>query len=400
MYLNALKNRNALFYILSAGITNAGNVISGMAFLFLAYELTQSNLYTTGIAISQVLPYLFFGLIGGVVSDWIQKRRLLIIFDLIRVPLIFSLVFFFYFGLLEYWHLIVVSFLIQLLGCFYNPAHRALLPIIVPVENRTAINSLLDSVTRGATVLGPIISIVLINTVGIIHFFTIDAVTFLISALLISKITLKEDEKGLAGKSIKDVFLTLKSFVIWANQQTQLKTLFIVTFIMVFLNTWVWQVGLLLQLSATLSNAEEWYSIILGTFGVCVILVNIIVPYVWEQLNLKHYLIASSVWSMGIFTIGLAFALPIYFIGALIVAMGLPISSLARVYLLQLLLPNDMLGKGFSFNAFLLYLSNAISLGVFGLLSTFVSINIIFVVCGLLMILAGLVSYYLTILRK
>ncbi|MDQ0351498.1 MFS family permease [Alkalibacillus filiformis] len=399
MYVKALKNRNALYYILGAGITNVGNVIAGMAFLFLAYELTESNLHTTGIAIAQVLPYLFFGLIGGVVSDWIRKKRLLIIFDLIRAPLILSLVFFFYLDILQYWHLLVASFSIQLLGCFYNPAHRALLPIIVPLENRTSINSLLDSVTRGATVLGPIISIVLINTVGVIHFFTIDAITFLVSALLISKISLKEDQKGLAGKGIKDVFLALKSFVIWVNRQTQLRTLFIVTFIMVFFNTWVWQVGLLLQLTATINNAEEWYSILLGSFGVCVILVNIVVPYVWERLDLKHYIIASIVWGVGIFTIGIAYALPIYFIGAIIVAVGLPISSLSRVYLLQLLLPNDMLGKGFSFNAFLLYLSNAISLGVFGLLSSYVSINIIFIICGLVMVLSG-IGYYLTILRK
>ncbi|WP_259392009.1 MFS transporter [Paenibacillus thiaminolyticus] len=64
--------------MLGAGASNLGNVISGLAFLFLAYEMTESSIYTTGVAFSQVLPYLFFGLIGGVIADWVNKKRILL----------------------------------------------------------------------------------------------------------------------------------------------------------------------------------------------------------------------------------------------------------------------------------------------------------------------------------
>ncbi|MGG3836769.1 hypothetical protein ABEV00_07025 [Paenibacillus thiaminolyticus] len=77
MYVEVIKtNRNVLLYLLGAGTSNLGNVILGLAFLFLAYELTESSIYTTGVAISQVVPYLFFGLIGGVIADWVNKKRL------------------------------------------------------------------------------------------------------------------------------------------------------------------------------------------------------------------------------------------------------------------------------------------------------------------------------------
>src|SRR5699024_10343116 len=72
------------------------------------------------------------------------------------------------------------------------PAHRAILPMITNVEDRTAVNSLLDSVTRGATVLGPIVSVTLLHTIGIRHFFTFDAVTYLLSAFLIYKIQIND----------------------------------------------------------------------------------------------------------------------------------------------------------------------------------------------------------------
>src|SRR5690625_2757270 len=260
MYLKVIKNnRNVLFYLLGAGSSSLGNVISGLAFLFLAYEMTESSIHTTGVAISQVVPYLLFGLVGGVIADWVDKKRILIIIDLIRVPLTLSLVLFHQLEWLNYWHLIVVSFLIQCLGCFFNPAHRAILPIITKEEERSSVNSLLYTVTRCITLLGPIVSIGLMNTINVIHFFTFDALTYLISAILIYKIQFTE--KNLTSESsnqrkISDIFISIKNFSIWVKKQTTIRTLFIVTVIIVFFNTWVWQVGLLLQLIEKIGRAH------------------------------------------------------------------------------------------------------------------------------------------------
>ncbi|MGA3600127.1 MFS transporter [Lysinibacillus agricola] len=403
MYLKVIKsNRNVLLYLLGAGTSSLGNVISALAFLFLAYQMTESNIYTTGVAISQVVPYLLFGLIGGVIADWLDKKRILLIIDLIRVPLTLSLVLFHQIELLNYWHLIVVSFLIQCLGCFFNPAHRAILPIITKEEERSSVNSLLDTVTRGITVLGPIVSIGLMNTINVIHFFTFDALTYLISAILIYKIQFTE--KNITSESsnqrkISDIFISIRDFSIWVKKQTTIRTLIIVTVIIVFFNTWVWQVGLLLQLKETTPNGEELYSLLLGWYGAAVIAVNLLIPLIWKKLSVKIYLFGSLIWGIGILLLGFAYTIPLYFIGILVAAIGLPISGLSRVYLLQKYLPKEKLGRGFSFNAFLLYLSNAISLGVFGFISSFMSTRILFVICGIMMVICSVV-YLLTISRK
>ena len=403
MYLKVIKNnRNVLFYLLGAGSSSLGNVISGLAFLFLAYEMTESSIHTTGVAISQVVPYLLFGLIGGVIADWVDKKRILIIIDLIRVPLTLSLVLLHQLELLNYWYLIGVSFFIQCLGCFFNPAHRAILPIITKEEERSSVNSLLDTVTRGITVLGPIVSIGLMNTINVIHFFTFDALTYLISAILIYKIQFTE--KNLTNESanqrkISHLFISIKDFSIWVKKQTTIRTLFIVTVIIVFFNTWVWQVGLLLQLIETTPNGEELYSLLLGWYGAAVIAVNLLIPFIWKKLSVKIYLFGSLIWGVGIFLLGFAYSLPFYFIGILVAAIGLPISGLSRVYLLQKYLPTEKLGRGFSFNAFLLYLSNAVSLGIFGFISSFLSTRILFIVCGMMMVICSVV-YLVTISRK
>lgn len=74
MYRIALKNKSVLYYLAGAGISQLGNVLAGLAFLFLSYEITQSASLTTVIAMSQAVPYLLFGLIGGAIADRVNKK--------------------------------------------------------------------------------------------------------------------------------------------------------------------------------------------------------------------------------------------------------------------------------------------------------------------------------------
>ncbi|RAZ79297.1 MFS transporter [Planococcus halotolerans] len=392
MYRNVLKNKNVLYYLAGAGISQLGNVLAGLAFLFISYDLTQSAGLTTVIAISQAAPYLLFGLIGGAVADRVQKKRLLLWIDLIRVPIILSLVVFYQFEMLAFWHLLIVSFVIQSLGCFYNPAYRAVLPLVTPVDDRTTVNSLLDTVTRGVQVLTPIFSISMLSAGQTIHFYSIDALTYMLSVLFILKIHWTEplsEEHALENKK-EGVFQSIVAFFLWVKDEGTIKRLFLVTFLMVFFNTWVWQIGLLLLLLQHYpGQGEEFYTLLLGWYGIGVILINVIIPFFFKKLTFSLYLAGSVVWGMGILVLGFATHLPFYFLGVLIAAAGLPISSLSRVYLIQTLVPAQKLGRAFSFNAFLLYGSNVISLMLFGALASFIEIRAIFVFCGSMMVVCA-----------
>ncbi|MGG3524447.1 hypothetical protein COM13_10240 [Bacillus pseudomycoides] len=118
MYKTILKNKNVMYYLLGGGVSSLGDILTGLAFVFLAYDLTGSELYTTGMVIATTVPYLLFGLVGGVIADWVQKKKLLIIIDIIRIPFILSLVFCYYFDVLTYTYMIIISFFIQCCGCF------------------------------------------------------------------------------------------------------------------------------------------------------------------------------------------------------------------------------------------------------------------------------------------
>ncbi|MEC5425724.1 MFS transporter [Virgibacillus sp. C22-A2] len=390
MYLLLLKNKNIRYYLLGGCISRLGDVLAGMAFLFLAYDMTSSTIHTTSMAIASTAPYLLFGLIGGVIADWLPRKKLLIMLDLARIPLVLSVFLLDQFGILTFAYLLIVSFVIQTMGCFFNPAHRAILPIITKPEQRSVANGLNDTLSRGVTVLSPILSIWLLSY-GAIYFFIIDALTYTISVICLIQVHFTE-QKQIITKSIKGILLAIADFCVWVKEKTTIKDLFLITFIIVFFNTWVWQVGLLLALNELTANSEEIYSILQGVFGGTVILTNLMLPYFFKKMNLKIYLIGAAIWGVGITYYGLLYQVEHFFIGAVLVGIGLPISSLARVYLIQALVPSEMLGRAFSSNAFLLYLANTISLVVYGALVYLLPIRHLMIGSGFLIMAVSLIG--------
>lgn len=393
MYKSIVMNKNIRFYLIGGGVSRLGDVLSGMAFLFLAYDLTGSAVHTTSMAIAETLPYLFFGLVGGVIADWLPRKKLMIVLDCLRIPLVFSVVVLFHFDGISYAYLLIVSFLIQSFGCFFNPAHRAVLPQITSHKERTLANSLNDTVSRGVTVLSPILSVWLLSY-GVIYFFLLDALTYLVSVICLSNVHFTEQKLN-TNKSIKHVFLAIADFFAWLKEHGTLKYLFLFTFVVVFFNTWVWEVGLLLALTEMTSKSEEVYSILQGVFGVTVIVANLCIPLFIKKMNVNVYLVGAGIWGSGILYYGVLYDIEHFFIGAVLVGIGLPISSLVRVYLIQSLVPEDKLGRAFSSNAVLLYLSNTLSLAIFGLLAVTISIQKLMIGSGLLIILVSLIGLFL-----
>lgn len=399
MYRSVLTNKSFLYYLLGGGISRLGDVLSGLAFPFLALDLTGSALYTTGVVIAETVPYLLFGLVGGVIADWVQKKRLLIWIDLLRAPIVFSVFFLHQADLLTYGYLVFIGFLIQSLGCFFNPAHRAVLPMITSAAERTAANSLNDTTTRGIEVLSPVLTFILLKSLGLASFFAFDAATYLVSACFLSLIQLQETRPQVRQKrSVGALFSAIREFALWVKGERTLRKLFLVTFVTVFFNTWVWEVGLLLQVKMTVPDGEAWFSTLKGAFGGMVIAVNLLIPLIWKQLTLKTYLLGAAVWGLGVLSLGTATWFPLTFLGVVIAGMGMPLAGLSRVYLLQQLLPESKLGRGFSFNALLLYAANVLSLGFFVVLSSVIPLRLMFVLCGGMMVFAAAV--YLYLLRK
>ena len=117
-----LRYRN-FRYLWLGQISHAGALwMEQLARPVLIWELTGSGAHMGGVVAMRTLPQLFFGVWAGVVSDWFDRRRVLLI-DKVGV-LILNIIFaaLIVTGNLEIWHIYLVSFLRGTMMAFDQPA--------------------------------------------------------------------------------------------------------------------------------------------------------------------------------------------------------------------------------------------------------------------------------------
>ena len=86
------QNRNFRLFFSAAGISNLGDGISALAFPWLATLITRDPLLIGLIAAAQRLPWLMFSLPAGVITDRMDRQKLMVRADVIRLFLTFGVV--------------------------------------------------------------------------------------------------------------------------------------------------------------------------------------------------------------------------------------------------------------------------------------------------------------------
>ena len=103
-------------------------------------------------------PILLFSLLGGVVADRLDRRRILLTSQFLQLTLAFTLALLTWFHLISVWHILVLSFLTGCAQAFGGPAYQALVPMLVErrdLPNAIALNSIQFNLAR---VVGPVVT--------------------------------------------------------------------------------------------------------------------------------------------------------------------------------------------------------------------------------------------------
>src|SRR4051794_37301122 len=123
---------------------------------WMVLSLTGSAFFLGLDAFLQQLPIMLFTLIGGVLADRHDRRRTLLASQYMQMSTAAALALLVYFGLVEIWHILVLSFVTGLAQAFGGPAYQSLIPSLVEkkdLPNAVALNSIQFNVAR---VLGPL----------------------------------------------------------------------------------------------------------------------------------------------------------------------------------------------------------------------------------------------------
>lgn len=163
-----------------------GDSIYRVALAWWVLEKTGSATAMSTIFIFASAPMLVFLLVGGVAVDRYPRARVMLLSDTLRGLLIGMVALLAFTHRLEVWHIYVVSLLFGIVGAFFGPAYRAIVPEIVPRELLPSANGLTTLSIQLADIAGPALGALIVSRSGSPTAFTIDCLSFVISALCLA----------------------------------------------------------------------------------------------------------------------------------------------------------------------------------------------------------------------
>lgn len=150
------------------------------------YAVTGSALATSLILITATVPAIVFGSLAGVYVDRWNRRRIMVVVNLLRGPLLLVLLLPASAGWL--WVMYVVLLLESTAGQFFGPAENALLPRLVDEEQLVTANALNTLNNNLARLVGPSLGAATLAVAGLPGVVVVDSLSYLGSAGLIGLI--------------------------------------------------------------------------------------------------------------------------------------------------------------------------------------------------------------------
>ena len=145
-----------LFYVAFL-IGTVGTQILFAATLWQIYELTQSPLHLGLTGLARAAPIILLSLVGGVIADRVDRVKFMALTQGLSGALPLALAALSAAGLVDVWHIYVVTFLSSTLQAISSPARVALVPSLVPRHNMLNAIALTSTIYQGANILGPAI---------------------------------------------------------------------------------------------------------------------------------------------------------------------------------------------------------------------------------------------------
>ena len=236
----------------SSWVGQLGDGIALAAGPLLVASQTRSALLIAAAAMVQRLPALLLGLWVGAIVDRVDRRRLVLAANLVRVGVLVVLGLTIVTGVVTIWLLLVVLFLVGVAELFADTGWRAMLPMIVPAPNLGVANArMMSGFLVANQLVGPALGATLF-AIGFVVPFGVQALALLLAAVLFARLRLpaleREGPPQHVGRDIADGLR-------WIRHNAPVRTLTVV--ILVFNITWGAPFGVLVYWAQERLGVED-----------------------------------------------------------------------------------------------------------------------------------------------
>ncbi len=149
--LAVFRNRSFTLLWIGQVVETIGASLTSLAASILVFRLTGSAASVGLMLMASAAPTILVGLLAGVVVDRYDRKRIMVIADLVRAVLVLLIPFLIPLNMAWLYILVALSAAVTQ---FFDPAHEAVLPEIATDEELAAANSLMAISSFGATAIG------------------------------------------------------------------------------------------------------------------------------------------------------------------------------------------------------------------------------------------------------
>jgi MFS family permease len=376
-------------------VSDFGDSMTRLALLLLINELTGSITAMATLAIVLMVPRLLFGFVAGVYVDRLDRKRIMVISDILRGSLVLG--FILVDSPQKIWIIYLVGFLQGSVATFFEPSRTALLPELIPNKTLLAANTITQTSQIIFYMLGNAAAGV---AVGILHtyepVFMLNALTFFTSALLVSRI-ISPDLNRSAGSRLTGRIMVNQ---LWEGLRISLGNRVLAGTIVSISLTMLGIGAVNVLMVPLMINELKVPETLLGasSFGQSagMILSGIFIVSMSTRFKATR-LTAIGLMGFGAFTALLSTSQNVWHVIAIIFmsALFLPPITASTQTILQVAVPNELRGRTNAARMAFTMTASLASMGAAGLLADRIGIRNVFIIGGGFAVLGGLAASFM-----
>jgi MFS family permease len=385
-----LKNVRFMQLWVGQGISFMGDAVSMVALVILVVQITGSASAVGGALVARLLPTLASPL-AGVLADRLDRRVVVVASDLSRAVLVLGMVF-----TRDLIVLYALAFLMGLARTFFNPTIRAAFPSVVGEGDLTRANALISGTYSVSITVGPALGGLLVATVGVDTAFVLDAVTYLISATLLSLIPLPRPQGSEDAALVRELQSGFGYLL-----RAHLPLGIVLGAFLTVLATDITVPAEVFLAKETFGAGDAGYGLLVSLWGGGMVLGSALIAVLGDRANLVFlYFLGIFAWALALAGTGLSPTFVLALAALTVAGVSNGMDNVVTDTILQKRVPDALLGRVFSVR-FLSY-SAAETLAYFagGMIVDAIGPRYTYLLAGIATALAGLVILFFLILTS
>jgi len=355
MELSLWRNRSFVKLWFAQMTANIGDQFYSFALLWYLLQATKSGTALSLLVIPEMVAGLLFFLVGGVLADRYNPRLLMVGSDLARILVAIAVGIMAALGIEQFSFFLMAQFLLGLFSSLFQPARTVALKAIVPLEQLSRANAILDTTFRTIRILAPMSIGLLSSLLPLSALFFVNAGSYLLSVFFVYSIsaTLQPIQENSApvkmtpSQYIKDI----------GTGMTELKHNHLLFMILVFSNVgflvWIvcWNVGFPFLAEGMAQGDGSQLAVLIGSYGIGNLFGSLYMARAVYHRHLLVILIGWAVQAGGFLFLALGTEYHwLAYLAAAVAGIGGPLIGIPTVTAIQTKASASNTGKIFSIN--------------------------------------------------